>query len=290
MPSLPSICLLIDTSALLAGRTREWQEYANLGTCYLPQVVLDEMEFLCDRAVEPAQELTAREFRRFYRHSGWQVTTATASHPQLQGSGSGRELSKKARLLLETAAAAYGLSQTVPDQLVVVVSNDQNLRRRVDHLKAPNLCSVPVAGLLQWARSHQRPPNVVQKLQGMLQTESVQAGMLNMGTPKTPLPAPDSAWQGQLLSSHPGRGRSTMARSRRSHRSQAPLVSNTAKIKQRLTSTRPSIMAQLFSLTAGIATVVLAFALIWASVQPSSFHRTWRQLGLPPLPGQPTQR
>ncbi len=290
MPSLPSICLLIDTSALLAGKTREWQDYAKVGTCYLPQVVLDELEFLCDRAVEPAQELTAREFRRFYRHSGWQVTTATASHPHLQGTSSGRELSKKARLLLETAAAAYGLAQTVPNQLVVVVSNDQNLRRRVDHLKESNLCTVPVASLLQWARSQQRPPNVVQKLQGMLQTESVQAGMLNMGTPKTPLPTPEPEWQGQLLSSRTGRGRSTMTPSRRPARSQAPLVTNTAKIKQRLTPTQPSAITQVFSLTTAMTSAVLAFALIWALVQPSSFHRTWRQFGLPPLPGQPSQR
>jgi len=288
MPSLPSLCLLFDTSALLAGKTREWQDYAKVGTCYLPQVVLDEIDFLCDRATEPAHELTAREFRRFHRHSGWQVTTATASHLQLQGSTSGRELSKKARLLLATAESAYGLSQAVPEQLVVVVSNDQNLRRRVDHLKASNLCAIPVASALQWARSYQRPGNVQQKLQGMLQTEAVQAGMLNIGTPKTPLPTDDPAWQGQLLTPPAGRSRRTATQTRRSPRPMKPV--NSDSIKQRLTPNQPGPLAQVFSFTTALSSAVVALALIWALVQPSSFHRTWRQLGLPPLPGQPSNR
>lgn len=289
MPSLPSICLLLDTTALLAGKTREWQDYTKLGTCYLPQVVLDEMAFLCNRAVEPAQELTAREFRRFHRHSGWQVTTTTASHPQLEGSSSGRELSKKARLLLATAASAYGLSQTLPDCLVVVVSNDQNLRRRVDHLKAPNLCAIPVASLVQWVRSHQRPANVAQKLQGMLQTEAVQAGMLNLGTPKTPLPAAEL--QGQLLTGPDGRVRSTATQPRRTPRKvvAAPVV-NTANLKQRLTPPQSDVLSQVFSFTTALTSTVVALVLIWALIQPNSFHRTWRQFGLPPLPGQPTNR
>ncbi|WP_448564225.1 PIN domain-containing protein [Trichothermofontia sp.] len=286
MPSLPSIALLFDTTALLAGKTREWQDYAKLGTCYLPQVVLDEMEFLCDRAVEPAQELTAREFRRFYRHSGWQVTTATASHPQLQGSSSGRKLSKTARLLLATAEAAYGLSQTLPEHLVVVVSNDQNLRRRIDHLKVSNLCAIPVANLLQWGRSHQRPVNVVQKLQGMLQTEAVQAGMLNPGTPKTPFPDPES--QGQFLSGRHRRVRSAATQSRRSSRklTAVPVV-NPTPIKKCLIPPQASVLSQVLSFSTALTSTVVALVLIWALLQPRSFHRTWRQLGLPSLPGQP---
>lgn len=289
MPNLPSICLLFDTTALLAGKTRDWQDYAKLGTCYLPQVVLDEMAFLCDRAVEPAQELTAREFRRFHRHSGWQVTTATARHPQLEGSSSGRELSKKARLLLATAESAYGLSQTLPDCLVVVVSNDQNLRRRVDHLKAPNLCAIPVASLVQWVRSHQRPANVVQKLQGMLQTEAVQAGMLNLSTPKTPLPAAEL--QGQLLTDRQGRTHRTATQPRRHPRKGgvAPVV-NPATLKQRLTPRQPGVLSQVLSFTTALTSTVVALVLIWALLQPSSFQRTWRQFGLPPLPGQSTNR
>ncbi|NJO08474.1 MAG: hypothetical protein HC873_01150 [Leptolyngbyaceae cyanobacterium SL_1_1] len=43
--------LLFDTSALLLGSLREWQRYGQMGQCCLPQVVFEEVKFLCDRAL-----------------------------------------------------------------------------------------------------------------------------------------------------------------------------------------------------------------------------------------------
>ncbi|MGK7872417.1 MAG: PIN domain-containing protein, partial [Xenococcaceae cyanobacterium] len=163
------VLLLFEPTALLAGRTREWREYSQVGSCYVPQVVMEQMEFLCARSPDPEQESTAREFRRFISDSNWLSTIAQATHPKLSSSP-GQELSQTARLQLAYARCAYGFSQENLEQLVVVVSNSQNLRSQIENLEVNNLCAISVNNLLQWARTHQRPLNVTQKMHRMSQT------------------------------------------------------------------------------------------------------------------------
>ena len=51
----------------MAGRTQVWQEYAKVGTCYIPEVVYDELNRLTDQADEQEVfEQVAREFMRFF--------------------------------------------------------------------------------------------------------------------------------------------------------------------------------------------------------------------------------
>ena len=164
---LPPILVVVDLSAIMAGTTREWQEYSRVGKCFLSQVVYEEIEFLCNRAPEPNLEKTSREFIRFYPNSGWQVSTANETHPSLTPADS-QALSKQARLALATVQCAYGLSQEQTTQLVVLVSNSQPLLQRLQALEAPNLSGITATAILQWARTGQRPVAVTQQLQSMI--------------------------------------------------------------------------------------------------------------------------
>ena len=166
MSSSFPVRLIFDVSAIVAGKTREWQEFSQMGTCILPQAVWSELEFLCDRASEPGTEKIAREFTRFYPESGWQVSSLKASHASLP-SAKGEDLSKQARLTLAVAKCVYGVAETYPNDLVILISNQQPLINQVKSLTVPNLCGITVAALLQWSRTQQRPASVTAQMQDM---------------------------------------------------------------------------------------------------------------------------
>ncbi|MGL5061202.1 MAG: PIN domain-containing protein [Microcoleus sp.] len=165
---LPPILVTFDADVLMAGRTQAWQEYAKVGTCYIPEVVYDEIDYLTDRAVEPPQEQVAREFKRFFAESGWIVTDAQETHRALEPSI--KNQSKQAMLVVATAQCVYGLTKEHPDALVVFVSNSQPLLKRMASVGADNLCGITGAMLLNWARQKERPPQVTQQLQSLMRT------------------------------------------------------------------------------------------------------------------------
>ena len=256
--------LLFDSSAVLARKTREWQEFSQRGECFLPLVVLDELRFLCNRAPTAEQEQTAREFSRFYPDSGWQKTAVQKSHPALKPA-SGQALSKKARQSLAVSQCAYGLSQDHFSRLVVLVTNDQLLLERVQALGAPNLCGITAAALLQWGRTRKQPSAVFQCLR-MMETRASAMGTLPLRqlsvtrttTPSKTIPikGADTTHTGQL---------------------------------QRPVSMRPSSGSQLISSVLALAGVAIAGFFLWGLLQPANFNQVWQHLGLPPLPGQPHQ-
>lgn len=53
-----SIILVFEPRVILAGRTLEWSQFHQLGTCLIPQIVLEELEFLTNRVVYPEEEKT----------------------------------------------------------------------------------------------------------------------------------------------------------------------------------------------------------------------------------------
>jgi len=162
----PSILLLFDHTALLAGKTRDWQEFTRLGECYLPQIVLEELRFLSGRAPDPTDELTAREFIRFYHTSSWRITQVHAIHPGLKPAP-GQDVSKRARQALSVAYCAYGLSADHPGDLVVLVSNDQPLLMKIQSIRVRNLCGISYSSLLEWTRFNRQPVLVAQRLRAM---------------------------------------------------------------------------------------------------------------------------
>lgn len=191
MTALPPILLILDVSAIVTTRTREWQEFSRVGTCFLPQAVLEEMRFLFDRAPEPALEEVAREFHRFHSHGNWQATEVSTPHPLLKAS-SGESLSKKARQSFAVAKCAYGMSQDHIAKLVVLVTNDQPLIQRLQTLEVPNLCAVTAAMLLQWSRTGQRPVVVSQQLQRMRTRVPTASAISTTGIPPSPKTSPRS--------------------------------------------------------------------------------------------------
>ena len=168
MPSaLPPIVVVFDLGALMTGRTREWEMCSRLGTCYLPQVVYEEIEELAGRAAEGSQLEAPREFKRFWPYSGWLLSDAAASHRLLQPAA-GAQLSKQARMVVAVAQCAYALSQERSRELVVFVSDSLRLLQRMQSLEVGNLCCITSTVLMQWARSGQRPLSVTKQVQAMI--------------------------------------------------------------------------------------------------------------------------
>lgn len=265
MNTLPSVLVLLDLSAVLAGKTREWQEFRRVGPCFLPEVVVDEIRTLADHAVEPTTEQTAREFLRFLPLSEWQITTARSPHPKLQPAA-GHTLSKKARLFLDVAECAYGLTRSHPRSVVVLVSNDQPLLQRIRGLGVPNLSGISVASLLQWSRTQRRPAVVthqMQLLRSSVRTDTVAATRSQPVSQPTPMPPT------------PTRRSST----------RTVLASSPARTTVSVPSSRPGALSQIVSGLVALSIFLVLGAIGWRMMQPQQFDQFWRQLNLPPLPG-----
>ncbi|MDX2231686.1 MAG: PIN domain-containing protein [Leptolyngbyaceae cyanobacterium bins.349] len=264
MALLPPVLILFDTTALLAGRSLEWQEFARLGECYLPEAVLEQIEFMCDRASEPEVESKAREFSRFYPNSGWKRTGIQAEHPTLKPAP-GHALSKRARLALTVSSCAYGMALRYPSSLVVVVANDQPMLQQVLGLQLKNLCGMPYTALIQWVRVQRRPPVINHHLQLMrtVTPNADSAGQRSApGTPGVKSAHPRAAPSTHALSTTPGAYTAKRQRSYARSRRWSSLVSS---------------FVSLVILLGAIAT-------IWHILSPASFNQFWRSL---PLVGTP---
>lgn len=253
MALLPSILILFDTTALLAGKTREWQEFSRLGECYVSEGVVEQMQFMHDRASEPDVETTAREFNRFYPTSGWKQTSAIAEHPSLKPAA-GHTLSKRARLSLEVLGCAYGLALRYPESLVVLVANDQPMLKQVLGLQTKNLCGLPLAAFIQWHRSQRRPPVVSQHLQ-QLRSQ----------------PAPI----GDLIARKSVASKSGKSPSPRSAVVSPPSVSYGVKRQQQ--AARSLRISSLLSSLVSVVILLVAVAAVWRVISPASFNQLWQQ-------------
>ncbi len=154
-----SIFLLFEPSVLLGGDEQQWEQYSEVGTCYLPQVTMEEMEDLCDRPEDPEQESTAWEFCRFMKESDWQTTNTRRVHPFLNPLAD-ENLSQAARFQQDFAELAYGLAWENSDVLVVLVSNNRNLTTKIEALAIKNITTISTANLRQWVSKKQTPINV----------------------------------------------------------------------------------------------------------------------------------
>ncbi|MBW4522998.1 MAG: hypothetical protein KME16_25455 [Scytolyngbya sp. HA4215-MV1] len=280
MVAPPPVLLVLDLSALMAGKTRAWQEFSRLGECYVPQAVLQEVQYLCNRASEVDLEQTAREFIRFYPASGWQEALTSATHPALQPP-KGVSLSGRARLSQTIAECAYGLSQHQLDALVVLVANDQPLLKRIQDLGIPNLCGISVTALVQWRRTHQRPGLVNQQLQQM-----VLAANSTTAAAKVPIAQADSSTT--TLDRSPPLTTRPVARPAPITSPRTLTVAPPPPTHRR--SVHPSFISQMLSglLAFGVFAIVLLIG--WRLAQPTSFDRFWQTTITPLLPGHPPKK
>jgi hypothetical protein len=173
MVAVPPVILVFDISALSAATPSEWREFSRVGSCYVPQVVYEEMKLMFDRSPDPDLERIAKAFNRFYATSGWRITDVNGHHTALK-IGSGQALTRRSRVSLAVGRCAYGLAENTPGSLVVLVTKDRPLLQRLYEIPAVNLCGITVDNLLQWSRTGQRPIAVSQKLQQFRAAHGIQ--------------------------------------------------------------------------------------------------------------------
>lgn len=259
MSLLPSFVIVFDTSALLAGKTREWQQFSQLGDCLVTEGVLEAMNTLCDRAPEPAIEATAREFSRFYPTSGWQVSLAIAEHPSLKPAD-GHSLSQRARLSLEVLKCAYGVARRRRDSLVIVVANDQPMLQKIQGLNTKNLCGIPLAAIMQWSRTQRRPAAVAHYLQMLRSPETVASPGVNR----------------QAVSSKPSTYKPTY---KSTDRLATATTSVIPRAQTRTTPARRKVhWSRWLANIVNLVVVVTAIAVLWRFISPISFNQLWQKV------------
>jgi hypothetical protein len=254
------IVIIFDPSAILASRTRDWSLFDQIGTCFIPQVVMDEINFLCKRASEPDEEKTAREFTRFIVDSTWELTEKLAEHPSLNPP-SDEDLSKNAWLQQAISQSMYALALENQNKLVICISNKQTLRNNLDELKLKNLCTLPLAQFIQWIRTKQVPLNINQQKQKMMGKE----------ISKTVSSSPTS--------------NSTFATKTTNKSSNSTLNNHNFQAKNNARIPKKSnFIGHLISYIFAFLGFTLVGLFIWNFTQPDSFNKFWEKTGLPSLP------
>ncbi len=291
------IDVVIDLSALLSSRTQAWEDYDKVGTCYVPEVVSDEIEFLTGRAPEPEQEEVAREFSRFFPNSGWIISSVQAQHPNLQPAA-GAAQSKQARLTLAVAECVYGMSQKESTHLVVLVTNHQLLGQRIQKLNLPNLCAVPAAGYLQWCRTGKQPPIVTSKLEGLQELVPPPAPVRSRPVSQPPsamrsrpISQPPSAMRSRPVSRPPvasgsSRDREASFSQRRNRSTPDPDIPQVPRLNLHQRH-KPSLVSTVFSGFVSFLALVVALTALglgWKTVHPKSFNPFWQKTVAPLLP------
>ena len=269
MSTPPPILVLLDLSALMGRRTREWQEYSRIGNCYVPEVIYQEIESLADCAPEPEVETVAREFMRFFPNSGWQITNAHAAHSLITPPG-GASLSKQARMVVTVAQCAYGFAQENSDNLVIFVSNTQAILQRIPSLGVSNVCGLTRAAFLQWVRTGEQPPAVTEQLQifSIAQASSRNSQVTPVRETPTPPPATIAPEMIRLKSS---------------------VLLTPSDSWSRSTGTRSTgtgLSARIISTVVTFVMVSILGLVAWRFLQPASFNQFWQQMGFPNSQGQ----
>lgn len=244
------IIIVFELRTILEGSTRDWNQFSQLGVCYIPQVVLEELEFLTKRAVSETEEKIAREFLRFFPDSGWQVTQGMTHHDALTMM-EGENLSKNARLQLVIAESVYDLSLENVNKLVVLVTNQQKLREEVENLAQNNLVSLTLAQFTQWLRTKQKPINVSQKM------ASFSNGKISHEVESSPVKTNTNSKTPSI---------------------NAQSYQPKAKIKPK-NNTFNTIISGFLAVGGLTITVMIA----WYFIQPQSFQQFWQKTGLPSL-------
>ena len=251
--------LLIETSVILETDANTWQAIANLGECFLPEIVAIEIKNVANGKVD-GNESAAKQFQNLLPKLGWQITPLTAKHPDLLAKTS-QNLSRKAKLILNTAQSAIGVAHAYPQQCVVLISDEILLRDRLAKLDYKNLCAIPSAIARQWSRTDQLPP-IVQKTIKYLATQRSSTDLQSVGQPPTMELKPTN--------------------------SHAKLDQNTSVSRQPSSSKNGLNYRQItislvkFGLSTAFLVTILLFG--WQLAQPQQFQQFWKKIGLPTLP------
>jgi hypothetical protein len=244
--------LLFDKGAILTGNANLWREVSRLGECILPQAIADEIVQVANgRSDDGSSEATAKEFQRLLTQLGWQTTTLS-KHCEALAPAPGQSLSHRARLALNVAQAAYGVADHTPTTPIVLVTDDAQLRDRINTLGILNLGAITAAMARQWARTNQPPEPVATVLARI----------------------PASQGKPTAASSSRSPAKTTHTPSSSKPRSVRP-PKNKINYKGLVGS----------SLSAVFAIIMLLYG--WRYIQPQQFQQFWQKTGLPALPKLP---
>ncbi|NEO34526.1 MAG: hypothetical protein F6K36_29845 [Symploca sp. SIO3C6] len=275
MTPIAPIKLILDISTLSATTTREWLGFSRAGDCYLPHVVYEEIRFLYERSPDPDLERVAREFNRFYSHSGWHISEVTGHHPLLKAATT-QSLTKRSRVALAVARCAYGEAQANPKQLIVLTTSDRSILQRVYDLQIPNLAGIQSAALLQWSRNGERPIAVSQKLQQLRDFDYAQTGIL--GQPYRPTsPTRTARTRTTAIPSRPTtlqhQQNTRIQNTRLSSRSGRTTHLNRGTKVTKYVAAVPPWVSQLMSILSAFAALAVAGLIIWVLFFTSYFDR-----------------
>ena len=245
--------LVFELTTILSGCTRDWVDFGNHAPCYLPEVVLQELNFLTQRAVTPKEEKIAREFNRFFPDSGWEITSTMTPHPSLTPKET-ENISKQARLIGAIAESVYDLALRNSEGVVILVSSNGNLKRDLLQTGIKNLAVISSAQLKQWVRYNEVPMAVTDIIE-QLSTDGHNSASV-------------SKIKGNLKS-----------QSVNNSSNRASNVGNNQKLRVKSEENLSQIIKAGF-LAIGSLTITIGVA--WYFIAPESFGKTWERIGFPP--------
>jgi hypothetical protein len=261
------VLLVFEPSALIETNIYFWREVSRLGQCFLPRTAYNEIKQLIkssplSRSPEDLKTI-ATQFLKFFPASGWQGTEVSRNHPDLE-LVSGHLVSRKLRVNLEIAKTAYGAAYLNPHALVVLVTNDQALLKRVNDLSQVNLCAATATGTRQWARTAQAPAAISNAIAAMKARH--QQGSSTPLTTSSPgsVDLKENSLGTVKLINPPGRS----------------LAAKT----QRSKSPKPKRDNNRVNWLLGWLTVAIVILFAWALLKPTQFNHFWQQRVLPALP------
>jgi len=154
---MTSNILIFDRTAILANNIHFWREVSNLGTCIVPQAVIEEINAIVEGfSPDSSHKESAPEFYRFLPTSNWNTSGVSDVHPHLSQK-LGNALSRKSRLDLGVAQCAYGMAILHTEAVVILVTDAQNIIQAVTQLHIENLTAANCATVKGWLRTKEIP-------------------------------------------------------------------------------------------------------------------------------------
>lgn len=246
--------LVFELTTILSGSTRDWVDFGSHAQCYLPEVVLQELNFLTQRAVTPKEEKIAREFNRFFPDSGWEITSTMSAHPAISPKET-ESISKQARLIVAIAESVYDLALRNSEEIVVLVSSNGNLKRDLLETGIKNLAVISSAQLKQWIRYNEIPMAVTD----IIEQSSVEGN--------------NSASPPKIKKDSPSRQINPSSRRNNNIRN-----SSNTKVKS-----KESFLQIIKSGFLAIGSLIITVGVAWYFIAPESFSQMWERMGFPPL-------
>ncbi len=267
--------LVFEPSALIETNIHFWREVSRLGQCILPKIAYKEIKHTIKSSPLGRSPNSTRDnaiqFLKFFPSSGWQETDLSRTHQEFELQ-SGHLVSRKLRVNLEIAKSAFGTAYLNPHALVVLVTNDQTLLKRVNDLRQINLCAATTTGTRQWVRTAQAPAAISKAIVGMqARHQQIEQTASNIPTTATKSLADHSLGKAQVVR--------PISRSPRS-------TGNTAKLT---VVNPPKSNKTIISWGLGWLVMMAAIIFAWSVLKPAQFNQFWQKRVIPVLPNSSPQ-